>query len=221
MGTDQVPEVLGDHELERLGRARRITRNHRVARHDLAHGRRVWVKPLRGDLQAPRQHAHQRHAIARRRTLYARSFAVKIPLRPSSSSTTRTQSVRFAAHSWLASATLMCSGTVSAGLGFSAATVPFVAVRPARLPGRPLCVVEIVRLRASSDSIFLRIACVPAECQCRQHRNRGWPAGCSRRDAPHRAWTACAASRTGSLTRKTWRCERWRRCCWRRCWRMS
>ncbi len=53
MGTDQVPEVLGDHELECLGRARRITRDHRVARHDLAHGRRVWVKTLRGDLQCP------------------------------------------------------------------------------------------------------------------------------------------------------------------------
>lgn len=32
-------------------------------------------------------------------TLYAKSFAVKIPLSPSSSSTTRTQSVRLAAHS--------------------------------------------------------------------------------------------------------------------------
>lgn len=89
--------------------------------------------------------------------------------------------MRFAAHSWLASATLMCSGTVSAGLGFRAATVPFVAVRLARFPGRPLCVVDIVRLRASSDSIFLRMACTVVSRQCRQ---RGQ--GLVRREPPAR-----------------------------------
>lgn len=55
----------------------------------------------------------------------------------------------------------MFSGTVRAGLGFSAATVPFCAVALCprlRLPGASCCVVEIVRLRESSDSIFLRIA---------------------------------------------------------------
>lgn len=53
----------------------------------------------------------------------------------------------------------MSSGTVKAGLGFSAATVPFCTF--GLLPRLRLecCVVEIVRLRASSDSIFLRIAC--------------------------------------------------------------
>lgn len=70
----------------------------------------------------------------RKRTRNARSFAVKIPLNPSSSSTTRTQSVRFAAHNWLASATDMFSGTVKAGEGLSAATVPLAA---ASFP--PLC----------------------------------------------------------------------------------
>ena len=53
----------------------------------------------------------------------------------------------------------MFSGTVRAGEGRSAATVPFWAVDlAARLwrEGRP--VVEMVRLRASSDSIFLRMA---------------------------------------------------------------
>ena len=53
----------------------------------------------------------------------------------------------------------MFSGTVRAGEGRSAATVPFwavdLAVRFWR-EGRP--VVEMVRLRASSDSIFLRMA---------------------------------------------------------------
>jgi hypothetical protein len=53
----------------------------------------------------------------------------------------------------------MFSGTVSAGLGRSAATVPLAActLLP-RLPPRMLFVVEMVRLRESSDSIFLRMA---------------------------------------------------------------
>ena len=50
-----------------------------------------------------------------------------MPARCSSSSTTSTQSVRFAAHSWLASATLIVCGTVSAGSGRSALTVPGAA----------------------------------------------------------------------------------------------
>jgi hypothetical protein len=64
---------------------------------------------------------------------------VKMPQRCSSSSTTRTQSVRFAAHSWDASDTLMCDGTVSAGVGLSADTVParfVLRVRPPLPPGR-------------------------------------------------------------------------------------
>lgn len=87
-------------------------------------------------------------------------MAVKIPLRPSSSSTTSTQSVRLAAHSWLASATVMFSGTVSAGDGLSAATVPLGAERCLRFEVLfdCWCVVEIVRFRDNSDSIFLRMA---------------------------------------------------------------
>ena len=55
----------------------------------------------------------------------------------------------------------MLSGTVSAGLGFKAATVPFWTLGFAlRLLRFWLYVVEMVRLRESSDSIFLRIACV-------------------------------------------------------------
>lgn len=86
-----------------------------------------------------------------------------MPERPSSSSTTRTQSVRFAAQSWLASETVMVSGTVSAALGLSAATVPFWTCLPGRFLLGRACVVEIVRLRESSDSIFLRIACRSSE----------------------------------------------------------
>lgn len=89
---------------------------------------------------------------------------MKMPERPSSSSTTRTQSDRLAAQSCEASATLIPSGTVSAGDGLSEATVPFLAcccLLP-RLSWRPpddwLEGNEVVRLRESSDSIFLRIA---------------------------------------------------------------
>lgn len=67
--------------------------------------------------------------------------------------------MRLAAQSWLASATVMFSGTVRAGLGLRAATVPLVAALEARLEERDVWVVEMVRLRESSDSIFLRMAC--------------------------------------------------------------
>jgi len=52
----------------------------------------------------------------------------------------------------------MFSGTVKAGEGFSAATVPLAATGFPFLPPRVFCVVEIVRFRANSDSIFFRIA---------------------------------------------------------------
>lgn len=97
------------------------------------------------------------------RTLNAKSFAVNIPLKPSSSSTTNTQSVLLAAQSWLASATVMLSGTVNAGLGLRAATEPLapVAFEECFLLRRLFeAVVDIVRFLASSDSIFLRMACV-------------------------------------------------------------
>lgn len=53
----------------------------------------------------------------------------------------------------------MFSGTVKAGLGLSAATVPLAAAGfPPRLVLRCPCVVEIVRFRDNSDSIFFLIA---------------------------------------------------------------
>ena len=57
----------------------------------------------------------------------------------------------------------MLSGTVSAGLGFSAATVPFCTFGLLLCFLPCWCVVEIVRLRESSDSIFFRIACADEE----------------------------------------------------------
>lgn len=119
------------------------------------------IKTFRSDLYRKKKNAKNIFQ-QKKHTLYAKSFAVKIPLNPSSSSTTRTQSVRLAAHSWLASATVMFSGTVNAGLGLRAATVPLVGTilppGPARLDDRWWWLVGIVRFRASSDSIFFRIA---------------------------------------------------------------
>lgn len=57
---------------------------------------------------------------------------------------------------------MILSGTVNAGLGFNAATVPLTgAVLPPRprFERWPVWLCEMVRLRESSDSIFLRIAC--------------------------------------------------------------
>ena len=60
----------------------------------------------------------------------------------------------------LLSATVMFSGTVSAGDGLSAATLPLGAERCLRFEVLfdCWCVVEIVRFRDNSDSIFLRMA---------------------------------------------------------------
>ena len=80
----------------------------------------------------------------------------------------------------------MFSGTVSAGLGFSAATVPLAAegLFP-RLDERCwLWVVEMVRLRDSSDSIFFRIA-YSSERQC-EHTSEVH----LKVDRPHLSWTA-------------------------------
>jgi hypothetical protein len=58
------------------------------------------------------------------------------------------------------------SGTVKAGVGLRAATVPFCAVAfVERLLLWPNPVVDIVRFRASSDSIFFRIAWVQREVE--------------------------------------------------------
>jgi hypothetical protein len=86
------------------------------------------VKTLCRHLLHSEQYEQLLFFLKKKFTLNARSFAVKIPLRPSSSSTTSTQSVLFAAQSWLASETVRLSGTVRAGLGLSAATVPLPAL---------------------------------------------------------------------------------------------
>ena len=58
------------------------------------------VQALCGNLQATKyKRVFSRKKRDNKLTLYARSFAVKIPLSPSSSSTTKTQSVRLAAQS--------------------------------------------------------------------------------------------------------------------------
>lgn len=156
--TDQMSKVFWHHQLQCLCRACAVASNHRITRHNLANWSRMWVKTLRSDLWSWIFNLKFGIRQQKRRTRYARSFAVKMPLNPSSSSTTRTQSVRFAAHNWLASATDIFSGTVRAGEGLSAATVPFAASFPPRCFLLDWCVVEMVRFRDNSDSIFLRIA---------------------------------------------------------------
>ena len=96
--TYQVSEVPLDHELQRLRGARRVPRHHRVACHDSANLRSMRVQTLSSDLER-RVAVPEICRAGTTRTLYARSLAVKIPLRPSSSSTTSTQSVLLAAHS--------------------------------------------------------------------------------------------------------------------------
>ena len=156
--SDQMSKVFRHHQLQCLCRACAVASNHRITRHNLANWSRMWVNTLRSDLWSWVFSLKLGKQQQKRRTRYARSFAVKIPLNPSSSSTTRTQSVRFAAHNWLASATDIFSGTVRAGEGLSAATVPFAASFPPRCFLLDWCVVEMVRFRDNSDSIFFRIA---------------------------------------------------------------
>ena len=115
-------------------------------------------------------------------TLKARSFAVKMPQRCSSSSTTSTQSVLLAAQSCDASATDICCGTVKAGVGRSAETVPALVAPPVRLeaadpPGVPagpdLLKLSAARLGvpprffSKSVAIFLRIASSRLVCLLR------------------------------------------------------
>lgn len=156
---NQVTESTLDHKLKGLSRACCIACNHRTTRHNRTDRRSTRIQALGSDLRISSSSIWQKKPMESL-TLKARSFAVKMPLKPSSSSTTKTQSVRLAAQSWLASATVMLSGTVNAGLGLSAATVPFAPVILDSFLFRRLfdAAVEIVRLRASSDSIFLRIA---------------------------------------------------------------
>ena len=46
----EMPEMLGDHEFEGLGRAGGITGDHWVTRHDLADRRRMRIEPFSSDL---------------------------------------------------------------------------------------------------------------------------------------------------------------------------
>lgn len=48
--TYQMPEVTCDHELQRLGRARRIASDHGIPGHDLANGRDMRINSLRRNL---------------------------------------------------------------------------------------------------------------------------------------------------------------------------
>lgn len=158
-----MPESTADHELESFGSVCSVTGNHGVLGHDLSDASAPGVETFGGYLIIVSYFFLFKARI--KNTLKARSFAVKIPLRPSSSSTTKTQSALLAAQSWLASATLMPSGTVKAGLGLKPATVPFWGRLLERLP--PLdCWVALDpgRFRESSDSIFLRRDCsLPAK----------------------------------------------------------
>ncbi len=157
--TNQVTESTLDHKLKGLSRACCLACNHRTTRHNRTDRRSTRIQALGSDLKTSSSSTWRKRPMESL-TLKARSFAVKMPLKPSSSSTTKTQSVRLAAQSWLASATVMFSGTVNAGLGLRAATVPFAPVVLDNFLFRRVfdAAVEIVRLRASSDSIFLRIA---------------------------------------------------------------
>ena len=170
----QVTESTLDHKLKGLSCACRVACNHWTARHNRTDRCSTWIQTLGSDLRTISLFRLCRKSFNESLTLKARSFAVKMPLKPSSSSTTKTQSVRLAAQSWLASATVILSGTVNAGLGFNAATVPFAPVILDSFLFRRLfdAAVEIVRLRASSDSIFLRIAWLnEGQCEHRDHGN--------------------------------------------------
>jgi hypothetical protein len=162
--TNQMPETALNHELKCFGCTGSIPSDHRIPGHNLADNCSTWIQSFGSHLisrcQRPYSTTTLYDKLLKEFTLYAKSLAVKIPIRPSSSSTTRTQSVRLAAHNWLASATVILSGTVNAWLGFRAATVPFWAA----LPFPPFLLrllagaVEIVRFLASSDPIFFRRA---------------------------------------------------------------
>jgi hypothetical protein len=96
--THQMSEVSFYHELQSLSRASGIPRHHGIASHHLTDLGGVGVNTLSCNLS---EHVRTtgRMFVFFRRTRYARSLAVKMPLSPSSSSTTRTQSVLFAAQS--------------------------------------------------------------------------------------------------------------------------
>jgi len=89
-----MSEVSGDHELKSFSGTGRVPSDHWVLGHDLSDSSDSGIEGLGSDLISATKNLHWN-----RHTLKARSFAVKIPLNPSSSSTTKTQSVLLAAQS--------------------------------------------------------------------------------------------------------------------------
>lgn len=92
-----MPESTADHELESFGSISSVTGDHGVLGHDLSNVSASGVKTFGGHLFIVSYFSHSETRI--KQTLKARSFAVKIPLKPSSSSTTKTQSALLAAQS--------------------------------------------------------------------------------------------------------------------------
>ena len=94
----QMSKVSFHHQLQSLSCTGGIPRHHWTAGHHLTDCGCVGINTLSRDLsESVRVLSNITHFFMR--TRYARSLAVKMPLNPSSSSTTRTQSVLFAAHS--------------------------------------------------------------------------------------------------------------------------
>ena len=98
--TDEMTKATSDHGLKGLGSRGGVASDHRVGRHDGADWSGPRVESISDDLYSvlgvsKRVITRSDQAL----TLKARSFAVKIPQRCSSSSTTNTQSVLLAAQS--------------------------------------------------------------------------------------------------------------------------
>ena len=97
-----MTETSSDHSLKSFRSASRVASDHRVRSHDGADRSVAGVHSVSNNLTTTKDH---QYSSARKRkegcllTRKARSLAVKIPQRCSSSSTTRTQSVRLAAQS--------------------------------------------------------------------------------------------------------------------------
>lgn len=94
----EMSEVSFYHQLQSLSCASGIPGHHWIAGHHLTDRGGVGVNTLGCDLsKSVRVLNNMKQSLER--TRYAKSLAVKMPLNPSSSSTTRTQSVLFAAQS--------------------------------------------------------------------------------------------------------------------------
>jgi hypothetical protein len=93
-----MSEVSFYHQLQSLSCTGGIPRHHWIASHHLTDWGGVGVNTLGCDLSESIKVLNNMSQFFKR-TRYARSLAVKMPLNPSSSSTTKTQSVLFAAQS--------------------------------------------------------------------------------------------------------------------------